>query len=124
VKEYVTYDEACAAAYASTLAALDRAGLDAEFIDTGGSCKAIWIAGTHDGQGAHRAFQGGPYAGIMLTSGGPLTDERDASLNWEGGIYDGGGDQVATLLLDYLYDAPDQDDQLAEDMRKLAEVIR
>jgi hypothetical protein len=112
------FHEQCVRVYAPTVTALRAAGLIAELIDTGGSCKAIWIDGQQD-----RPFSG-TMTGLMLTAGGPLTDERCSDLNWEGGIYDADGQQVASLLYPHLTDTPDHDRQLAEEVALLAAIIR
>lgn len=112
------FDARCVRAYAPTIAAMRDAGLVAELIDTGASCKAIWIDGEQN-----RPFKG-DMTGLMLTAGGPLSDARNSHLNWEGGIYNADGEQVASLLYPHLTDAPQHDHQFAEEIARLAAVIR
>lgn len=76
-----TYFDHCVQTYDSTLNALREAGLRVEFADTGGSCYGIFITGIED-----RDFADGMY--ILLTAGGPLTEERDPLYDWDIGLYD------------------------------------
>lgn len=99
--------------YKHTLKALAKAGLRAELVDTGGSCKAIEVYGTLD-----RNTRGQ----VLLTAGGPLTDERSAEFRWEIGIYHIDGEQVA-ITDSYLGDERSSDQQLAADVARLVEVL-
>lgn len=116
--DFDDFDTRVVKAYQSTLDALHAVELDVSMIDTGGSCKAIWIGGI-----GGKPFVGAPCAGIMLTAGGPLIDERDGNLNWEAGVYNEDAAQVASLLI-YLTDEPSNDAELAAQVHSLAAMLK
>jgi len=103
--------------YQGTLDALRARDLTAEMIDTGGSCKAISVTGT-TARPLDEVY-------VMLTAGGPLTDERDPDTHWEIGTYDDRGEHAGVGVIDSsLADQPAYDAALADEVAQLVAVLR
>lgn len=103
--------------YAGAIGALHEVGLtSAQLIDTGGSCKAIHVDLDEAASGI------GPH--LLLTSYGPLTDERCADEAWEVGVYDGDdGMHVYFFRLD-ARDCSHDDKLMAQEVRVIYDGLR